>query len=230
MKSSARQTSPGRIPGRLAVLLLLTVLASSCATTRSSQLRTEPTGSSRMAPAVTSQWVKVRSNPPTWYPRGTPADCPTDHRSGEWIHTGDEFGTCYFIPLHGMAKDKHASLFKEALAARSPGKVRMIAREDAQQQLQQSALFLFGLTPPGWVYFLRQADSPSATGEPKKENDAYSGGFGGFGGMNFKPLIHCGSIGGAGWEAAEVAGGAGRGGEVAEVAEVAGAELREIAL
>jgi hypothetical protein len=197
MKSSARQTSPGRIPGRLAVLLLLTVLVSSCATPRS-QLRTEPTGSSRMAPAITNRWVKVRVNPPTWYPRGTRADCPTDHRSGEWIRTEDALGTLYFIPLHGMAKDQRKSLLKEALATRSPGKVRRIAREDTQQQLQQSALFLFGLTPPGWVYFLRQADSPSATGEPTTEKDQYSGGFGGFGGMNFNPSIHCGSIGNIG--------------------------------
>ena len=162
MKSSTRQTSPRRIHARLAVLLMFAVLVSSCATTRS-QLQTKPTGSSRMASAVTSQWVKVRSNPPTWYPRGTPADCPTDHRSGEWVYAKDAAGTSYFIPLHGMARDQRKSLVKEALAARSARKQVQVVAEDCALCLKEAGNIVVGVPLTMLALYGASASSPNQT-------------------------------------------------------------------
>jgi|GEM_PF-1426418 len=162
MKSPTRQTSPGRIPGRLAVLLMLAVLVTSCATPRS-QLRTEPTGSSGMAPAVTSQWVKVRSNPPTWYPRGTPADCPTDHRSGEWIRTGDSQGTRFFIPLHVTQTIPRQTLIKDALAARSTRKQAQVAAEDCAICIQEAGNIVVGVPLTILALYGASASSPNQT-------------------------------------------------------------------
>lgn len=162
MKFSARQTSPRRIPGRPAVLLMLAVIVSSCATPRS-QLRTGATGSSRMAPAVTSQWVKVRSNPPTWYPRGTPADCPTDHRSGEWVYAEDAAGTRYFIPLHGMATGQRKSLVKEALAARSARKQLRSSTEDCAICIKEAGNIAVGVPLTMLALYGASASSPDLT-------------------------------------------------------------------
>ena len=117
----------------------------------------------RMAPAVTSQWVKVRSNPPTWYPRGTPADCPTDHRSGEWIHTGDSQGTSYFIPLHGMARDQRKSLVKDALAARSTRKQALVAAEDCAICIQEAGNIVVGGPLTILALYGASASSPNQT-------------------------------------------------------------------
>ncbi len=102
---------------RALILLLFAISLSSCATTSQ-----QPHAPSRIAPdpsgAVSGHWVKVRSNPPTWYPRGTRSDCPTDFRNGEWVDTGDRDGTRYFIPLHVSGGIPRETLLKEALAAR----------------------------------------------------------------------------------------------------------------
>jgi hypothetical protein len=78
-----------------------------------------------------AKWVKVSSQPPTYYPGGVPADCPTDHWSGEWVYTGDEKGTRYFIPLHGMG-DKREALVHDALSKRSALKLDTIEAEDRE--------------------------------------------------------------------------------------------------
>jgi len=137
-----------RTAGRFAVLLVLVALINSCSTTVS-QLRTVPAGSPSIAPAATSRWVKIHPDPPTWYPRGTPADHPTDYRSGEWLYTEDAVGSRYFIPVRGIAKERREALRKEALAARSPRKVARIAGEDALRVVGAGAATVLVLTPPG---------------------------------------------------------------------------------
>lgn len=109
-----------RVAGvRRIVQLLFAICLSSCATTP--RQTNAPTGPAPDISVSTSgHWVKVRSNPPTWYPRGTRSDCPTDFRSGEWVVTGDHDGTRYFIPLHVTGEIPRKALVKEALAARGP--------------------------------------------------------------------------------------------------------------
>jgi hypothetical protein len=98
---------------------------------------TNPQAAETGAPAAAGpgcaggQWTMVRSDPPTWFPRGLPADHPTDCASGEWVHTGDSRGTRYFLPVHGLEWERRRSLVKEALAARSPEVTKRLAREDA---------------------------------------------------------------------------------------------------
>lgn len=62
-------------------------------------------------------WQRVKSEPPTYYPKGVPADHPTDQGDGYWVLTGDEAGTRYFVP----ARDKNArELLAEAMTAVTP--------------------------------------------------------------------------------------------------------------
>lgn len=75
-------------------------------------------------------WVKVSSSPPTYYPRGLAADVPTDHRSGEWVSTGDDLGTRFFIPFKGISGGERHGLLQEALAYRTEEKRSRIAEED----------------------------------------------------------------------------------------------------
>jgi hypothetical protein len=79
-----------------------------------------------------SHWVKVSSQPPTYYPRGVAADSPTDHWTGEWVFTGDELGTRYFIPFGNRGKVDRQSLVHEAFSARSDKKLEQIAAEDRE--------------------------------------------------------------------------------------------------
>ena len=120
-------------------------LVASCATSSS-----RPHGESGQAAEAASQWVRVKANPPTWYPRGTPADQPTDCRDGEWVYTEDVLGSRYFIPVRGISAERRKLLRREALAARSPRKVRRIAGEDAARVVGMGALTLFTLSPLGW--------------------------------------------------------------------------------
>jgi len=88
-----------------------------------------PAASSVMA-AKKPNWVKVRTNPPTFYPHGVPADCPTGPSDGEWVFTEDSQNTCYFIPFKGLRSGERETLLASALAARTPEKVRKIHDED----------------------------------------------------------------------------------------------------
>ena len=115
---SLRQWIPG-LAGLMSVIAM-----TSCQTT------SNPPNATRVAVSTAAvKWVKVSSQPPTFYPRGVPADCPTDHWSGEWIYTGDERGTRYFIPLHGLG-EKRRMLVHDALSARSEGKLKQVAAQD----------------------------------------------------------------------------------------------------
>ena len=117
------RTRISRLPAVL--ILTATLLLSQCAPTPSKD--TQPLAT---AVAVPSQhWVKVSSRPPTYYPRGVAADCPTDCQSGEWVDTEDAWGTRFFIPLHGLGGPSRQTLLQEAWSARSRHKIERIAAE-----------------------------------------------------------------------------------------------------
>jgi hypothetical protein len=88
---SVRHANSRRRQGQLAGLALIMMLLSSCASTMPSP---DAPSSSPGHPlsALNQRWVKVETNPPTWYPRGTPADCSTDYRNGDWIYTENAAG------------------------------------------------------------------------------------------------------------------------------------------
>jgi hypothetical protein len=101
------------------IQLMFAISLSSCGTTPH-----QPQAPTGLAPyqsvTASGHWVKVRSNPPTWYPRGTRSDCPIDFRSGEWVKTDNHDGTRLFIPFHVTGEIPRKTLLKEALAARGP--------------------------------------------------------------------------------------------------------------
>lgn len=114
-----------------------------------------PPNATAAKPAPQARWVKVSSQPPTYYPRGIPADCPTDHWSGEWVETGDEKGTRYFIPLHGLGERREA-LVDDALSARSERKLAVIEAEDREilkRNIRNQVLF----GPPAYAGLLLAA-------------------------------------------------------------------------
>jgi hypothetical protein len=86
-------------------------------------------------PVPQAHWVKVSSKPPTFYPRGVPASCPTDHWSGEWVETGDEKGTRYFIPFRVLGV-RRLQFVHAALSARSEQKLVEVAAEDQEIRLR----------------------------------------------------------------------------------------------
>jgi hypothetical protein len=74
-------------------------------------------------------WTQVATNPPTYYPRGVPADCDSDFHSGEWVYTENDSDTRFFIPFKGIPPVKRQALLQEALALRSERKRNQIDTE-----------------------------------------------------------------------------------------------------
>jgi hypothetical protein len=108
-------------------------------------------------------WKKVSSSPPTFYPSGVAADCHTDHWSGEWVYTGDEKGTRYFIPLRGLGSSRQAWI-QEALSARSGRKLAEVAAGDEQIRSRNfKNLVLFG--PPTYSALLVAAMAGASPSE-----------------------------------------------------------------
>lgn len=134
---------------QLGVVALAAGFVASCATS-SSHPQSGPGQAAEAEFAPAKQWVRVKANPPTWYPRGTPADQPTALRDGEWVYTEDALGSRYFIPVRGISSEWRQLLRRQALAARSSRKVARIAAEDAARVMRTGSLVLFSLTPPGW--------------------------------------------------------------------------------
>lgn len=123
------------VPGwcRRVVCLLLVALTLSC-TTSARYTRLDGT------PALTTgHWTKVRSDPPTYFPKGVPADHPTTHHDGSWVSTGDAQGTRFFIPFRGKLPAEYSELVSEALAERDPSKAEALAEEDRREQQAAAA-------------------------------------------------------------------------------------------
>jgi hypothetical protein len=123
--NSSRHANQERTAVWSVVALSVTLVFSACSTTPRETVN----------PASNRNWVKVRSNPPTWYPRGIPANCATSHRDGEWIYAEDLHNTRFFVPLDGLKSERRKSLLAEALAARHPAKVRRIHQEQVDHAI-----------------------------------------------------------------------------------------------
>lgn len=105
--------------------LLFAITAMSC------QTNTKPPAVAVQQPVTRKNWVKISSQPPTYYPTGVAADAPTDHWSGEWVYTDDEKGSRYFIPLHGLGTSRK-DLIADAQCRLSDKKRARIAAEDRE--------------------------------------------------------------------------------------------------
>lgn len=117
--------------------LVLAFAAISCGTTT-------PPSADVPKTVIRSHWVKVSSQPSIYYPRGVAANVPTDHWRGEWVDTGDEHGTRYFIPFRDLGGTARQMLVKEALSQRSERKLAVIAAEDDEilaRNIRNMALF-----------------------------------------------------------------------------------------
>lgn len=113
------------IPGLAGLISVITM--TSCQTTST------PPDATRVAmSSAAAKWVMVSSQPPTYYPRGVPADFPTDHWSGEWVITGDERGTRYFIPIQGLEKTSRQDFVTDAQSRWSEKKRARIVAEDRE--------------------------------------------------------------------------------------------------
>ena len=110
------------------------LLLSQCAPTSAPD-----SGTPAVSAIVSSHWVQVSSRPPTFYPRGVSAECPTDIESGEWVTTGDAKGTRYFIPVSCPPGVPRKTLVNEAISARSPQKIQQIEDETRAIEREQFA-------------------------------------------------------------------------------------------
>ena len=72
-----------------------------------------------------SHWFKAKDNPPTYFPKGVPADHPTTCSDGSWVMTGDAAGTRYFIPLRGVDS---RTLTAEAMTTMTPERSKDLER------------------------------------------------------------------------------------------------------
>ena len=132
-------TAPGQAIRALEItcFLLAAVLLVSCQATA-------PPVARPSAPR-SDHWVKVASHPPTYYPRGVPADAPNGPGDGEWVFTGDEQGTVFYLPLRNHGKVPRDVLLAEARSARSKKRLQEIARRDRELQMEAVVGATFGL-------------------------------------------------------------------------------------
>lgn len=74
-----------------------------------------------------THWHKVRSQPPTYFPKGVSSGHPTDAADGMWVYSGDTAGTRYFIPVRGV--DTNA-LVAEAMSTMTPERREQVRKGD----------------------------------------------------------------------------------------------------
>lgn len=124
---------------RLAGLMMLSgfcaLLSVSC------QSSSAPPAPQVRQPSIGHHWVKVATEPPTFYPVGVAYDSSTDYLSGEWVEIGDEKASRYFIPLHLPGGPPRQELVNEALAMRSERKLREIAKQDSSDNRESLLRF-----------------------------------------------------------------------------------------
>lgn len=168
MDTSTQPTSSVMKPPNLhhlaATILPAALLLSQCAPTPTPKPTKDTAPCTATAVAVPSRhWVKVSSRPPTFYPRGVAADCPTDCQSGEWVHTGDALNSRYFIPLHGCGGIPRQTLVKEALAARSARKQLRSSAEDCAICIKETGNIVVGVPLTMLALYGASASSPNQT-------------------------------------------------------------------
>ena len=110
-----------------------------------------------------AHWWKARNNPPTYFPKGVPADHPTTASDGMWVMTGDPVGTRYFIPVRGVNTE---ALTAEALTTRTPEQLRKIEKGE---NVDLNPAEMLGKAATGLGYALLEVD---------RHNPAYRNGQG----------------------------------------------------
>lgn len=100
---------------------------SSCATTSHQKSKEISTFHQSVEPAT--NWRLVKSDPPTYIPKGYSEDSLTTHRDGEWIYAGTN-GEQWFIPTNGAGRRTAEELHAEAFA-----------RQTEKQRKKQKAIF-----------------------------------------------------------------------------------------
>jgi len=93
--------------------LAIALMMSSCTSTSRSGHSSVKAVSALASP--TSNWCLVKSNPPTYYPKGFPAGSPTTHEDGDWIYAGAN-GEQWFVPKNGVRGFTPEQLHKEAFS------------------------------------------------------------------------------------------------------------------
>jgi hypothetical protein len=112
----------------LAIILVIEALVS-CGTN----------SNEKAAPPVAfnaSHWHRVNNDPPTYFPKGVPANHGTEFSDGYWVSTGDKKGSRYFIPAR---RADTMALIAEAQAAMTPEKAAQLERDDHDADLNDVA-------------------------------------------------------------------------------------------
>ena len=128
----------GRLTRLTAILLALLIGLNSC----------QSTSPAYAGPAAlhSGNWVRVQKRPPTYFPKGLPANSPTQPWDGSWVETGDRAGSRFFIPAHGIGELTPTQLTAEAQAMVQPSRRKAqldeVAREDTLTAV---------LTPFAWL-------------------------------------------------------------------------------
>lgn len=107
------------------VLLLSLGTLVSCQSIRSKKSNTPGPVPSALQ---SGHWHQVRKNPPTYFPKGIPADHPTEFRDGSWVYSGDQRDSRFFIPAHGT-RIPQLTLIAEAQQTMSPEARRELQRQ-----------------------------------------------------------------------------------------------------
>ena len=115
---------------RSLVLLLFVSTLVSC-----QSIRSRKSGPSGPVPSAlqSGHWQLIRKKPPTYFPKGIPADHPTDFRDGSWVYAGDKQSSRFFIPAHGT-KVPQLTLIAEAQQAMTPAARKELERQGKKIQ------------------------------------------------------------------------------------------------
>lgn len=93
-------------------------------------------------------WKQIKKQPPTYYPKDTPADHPTTFQDGYWVKSGDAMGTRFFIPMHNTTLPSE-QLIAEAQAAMTPEAMEELRRKRRDSDSHGAAGFVVGRTTGG---------------------------------------------------------------------------------
>lgn len=152
MKTSTKATSRLRRPASAIIIcmgpMLATAMLASCGTGSPTKSVSSPVA------LQSSHWYKAKSSPPTYFPKGVPADHPTTSSDGSWVMTGDAAGTRYFIPVRGV--DSRA-LTAEALTTRTPERLKEMERREGSPDVNLANGISNAAT--GLGYLLLELDS-----------------------------------------------------------------------
>jgi len=99
-----------------------------------------------------SHWVKASDHPPSYVVRGYDPTAGTTYSEGEWIETGDEPGSRFFIPYKVTGPVSKPDLVREAMGARTEKKRQEIASHNRQHTAKNMGLFVLGT--PVWSTYV----------------------------------------------------------------------------